>query len=79
MAYKELSTTKYWQASAMSELAQAKKDQTSQSIRSFNLFLVAYLIIMGCIFVINHPDWIQPTLTYVEQTGILDQLRTLFA
>ena len=75
MAYQELSTEKYWRASAKSEIKQLKQAQSSQSVRSFNLFLVAYLLIMGCMYLMNNPDSMSSILTYVEQTGMLEKVQ----
>lgn len=78
MAYKNLTSEKYWRASALSEIAQAKEAQTSQSIRTFNMFLVFYLVLIGCTFLLKqNPDWLLPILAFVEQTGITEQLRAI--
>ncbi len=77
MAYHELSTAKFWRASAKSEIKQLKQAQASQSIRSFNLFLVANLVIMGCIYLMNNPDAMSFALTCVEQTGIIEKIQAM--
>lgn len=79
MAYQELSTSKYWRASALSEVKQIKQAQASQSIRSFNLFMVAYLVIMGCMYLMNHPDMLAQVYTVVEQTGVPAKIQSLIA
>ena len=62
----------------MSEIAQAKKEQTGRSVRAFNMFLVAFLVFLGCSYIIQHnPDWVSTTLTYVEQTGIFEKIRLM--
>ncbi len=78
MAYQELTCEKYWQASAKSEIAQLKAEQTGRSVRAFNMFLVAYLMFLGATYLLTQqPDWLPATLTYFEQTGIAERLRSI--
>ena len=78
MTYQELTSEKYWRESAMSEIAQLKKEQTSRSVRAFTQFLVAYLVIAGAAYLLTqNPDWLPAMLTYFEQTGIGERLRSL--
>jgi len=80
MTYQELTSEKYWRASAKTEIAQLKKKQNSQSVRAFSQFLVAYLLFAGAAYLLTqNPDWLPAALTYLEQSGIGERLRSLVA
>jgi len=80
MVYQELTSEKYWRASAMSEIAEIKECQSSRSVRAFSQFLVVYLLLTGASFLMaQNPDWLPATLTYLEESGIGERLRSLVA
>lgn len=77
MAYKALSTEKYYYASLKKEVKAFRKKRNKDAVKAFTQFLFV-LVVMALTFVAVQmmPEWLPVVSAWMEQSGVIETLRS---